>query len=501
MSSSSSSNVRDILIAKAGEFMQQGQSLEDAGELHESLHLYQRSCEVLLGLLNNEPDPSIKVNIALRLKVVLDKKERVKQEMDKREAAAQDVDIDMLTAEGAAAEPSTECDVVISVENVSIHQILGTGETKQERRLLGKGVLKVLKCIAPEELYLLQLQPENDENQFQFPLTKSIPCLGTSPGYYIFPMPGDLFYGVVFPKEIPQAYLHLFERVLDTCCCLRKLPAPPPEEPSAPPAEEPVKGSPSTDIVVRTEVQAIVVATPAQPIAVRTLNALSTGITVGADKLVQGITVGSEYLAVGAHKGGEFIKSRITPTEEPVRVSAKVSSTVYIAGKLSPVCVAVSKALINSLATLAEEIGSAVAEGLVTTTLGNKIAVKKETPTSVAAKEVGKSSLQAFVNIWEACEKAGRLLLTETGNVTIDIVHTKYGAEAASVTRDGLKIAGNVLETAYNVDQMGVKQIARKAAKHAGTATVSKLLTDNSANQQPSLSLPAPKERLALTDK
>jgi len=312
-----------------------------------------------------------------------------------------------------------------------------------------------------------------------------------------------LFYGVVFPKEIPQAYLHIFEKVLDTCCCLRKLPAPPPEEPSAPPAgEEPAQSSSSTEIVVKTEVpQAIVVATPAQPISVRTLNAMSTGITVGADKLVEGITVGSQYLAKGAHKGGEFIKSRITPAEEPVRVSAKVSSTVYIAGKLSPVCVAVSKALINSLATLAEEIGSAVAEGLVNTTLGNKLAVKKETPTSQAAKEMGKSSLRAFVNIWEACEKAGRLLLTETGNVTIDIVNTKYGAEAASVTRDGLKVAGNVLETAYNVDQMGVKQIARKAAKHAGQATVSKLLTDSSANQQPSLSLPAPKERLALTDK
>jgi len=473
--------------------------LEDKDELHESLHLYQRSCEILLGLMNNEPDPSTKVNIALRLKAVLDKKERVKHEIEKKEAATQETDIH--EHEGAAIEQSTECDVVISVENVSIHQILGTGETKQERRLLGKGVLKVLKCISPEELYLLQLQPENDDNQFQFPLTKSIPCLGTSPGYYIFPMPGDLFYGVVFPKEIPQAYLQVFERVLDTCCCLRKLPAPPPPEvePSAPPAE--VEQVTSNALVVQTEVsQAIVVATPAQPIAVRTLNAVSTGIAVGADKLVVGITVGSQYLATGAHKGGEFIKSRITPTEEPVRVSAKVSSTVYIAGKLSPVCVAVSKALINSLATLAEEIGSAVAEGVVNTTLGNKFAVKKETPTSQAAKEVGKSSLRAFVNIWEACEKAGRLLLTETGNVTIDIVNTKYGPEAAAVTRDGLKIAGNVLETAYNVDQMGVKQIARKAAKHAGTATMSKLLTDSSPNQVPQLQLPSPRERLAITE-
>jgi len=225
------------------------------------------------------------------------------------------------------------------------------------------------------------------------------------------------------------------------------------------------------------------------------LNTISTGISVGSDYLVEGISVGSQYIASGAHKGGQFIKGRITPTEEPVRVSTKVASTVYIAGKLSPVCVAVSKALINSLATLAEEIGSAVADSLVNTTLANKVAVKRESPTTQAAKEVGKTSLQAFVNIWEACEKAGRLLIKETGSVTVDLVQTKYGDEVAQVTRDGLKIAGNVLETAYNVDQMGVKKIMQKAAKHAGTTTVNKLLTEN-PDHKDQLALPVPKSTL-----
>jgi hypothetical protein len=54
-----------------------------------------------------------------------------------------------------------------------------------------------------------------------------------------------------------------------------------------------------------------------------------------------------------------------------------------------------------------------------------------------------------IVNIWEAAEKAGRLLLSETRNVTVEIVNQKYGLEAAQATRDGLSIAGNVLETAY----------------------------------------------------
>jgi len=315
-------------------------------------------------------------------------------------------------------------------------------------------------------------------------------------------MPGDLFFGIVFPKDIPQAYLNIIDKALDDYCCLRKLPAPPPE-PSAPMEEELPPQTTTitcTDLVVQVQSQAVVVSSgPPQPLPARALYMMSTGIEKGSEKLVEGIAVGSQYLATGAHKGGEFIKSKITPNEEPARVSAKLYSTVYMAGKLSPVCVAVSRALIKSLATLAEEIGTSVAHGLVNTSFGSKLAAKKETPTSKAAKEMGKTSLQAFVNIWEACEKAGRLLMAETGSVTVAIVNKKYGEEAAEFAREGLHITGNVIETAYNINQLGVKKLASKAAKHAGTTTVHKMLTPEHSEEQKSL--PAPKERLAITDK
>jgi hypothetical protein len=481
------SSAHDILINKAGELMQQAQLCEDRGERHDAFVLYQRSSEILLGLLNNEADQSAKVNTALRLKIVLDKKEHVKQEIDRSFLSSNSLD--------GGLTGSAECVVIISVENISVYQIIGCEEVNQERRLLGKGVLKVLRCKAPEDFYLLQLQPDSGDSQFQFPLTKAIPCLCTLPGFYVFPMQGNLFYGVVFPREIPHAYTQLFEKVLDDCCCLRKLPTPPPDI-SATPQCGVDSHIETTEILVQAEVQ-IAVAPQAQPFSVRALNTISTGIAVGADYLVEGITAGSQLVAVGAHKGGEFIKGRITPPAEPVRVSPKVTSTIYVAGKLSPVCVAVSKALINSLATLAEEIGSAVAGSIVNSTLGSKVAIKKESPTSQAAKEMGKTSLQAFINIWDACEKAGRLLLKETGNVTIDIVQTKYGDEVGQVTRDGLKIAGNVLETAYNVDQMGVKKIMKKAAKHAGKSTVNQLLIEIPEKKE--LSLPAPKNNLTIT--
>lgn len=36
-------------------------------------------------------------------------------------------------------------------------------------------------------------------------------------------MPGDLFYGIVFPNDIPQAYVNIFEGVLEDCCTMRKI--------------------------------------------------------------------------------------------------------------------------------------------------------------------------------------------------------------------------------------------------------------------------------------
>lgn len=47
----------------------------------------------------------------------------------------------------------------------------------------------------------------------------------------------------------------------------------------------------------------------------------------------------------------------------------------------------------------------------------------------------------------------------------------RYGAEAAQVARDGMKVTTDIITTAYNFNQLGVKKIATKAAKQAGKHT------------------------------
>jgi len=97
---------------------------------------------------------------------------------------------------------------------------------------------------------------------------------------------------------------------------------------------------------------------------------------------------------------------------------------------------------------------------------------------------VGKTSLRAFIDIWEAAEQAGRQLLAESRTVTVDIIHQKYGLEAAQAARDGLAVTGDVIETAYNVNQLGIKKIAQRTARHTGQHTVDRLLNPPETKQQ-----------------
>jgi hypothetical protein len=132
----------------------------------------------------------------------------------------------------------------------------------------------------------------------------------------------------------------------------------------------------------------------------------------------------------------------------------------------------VSKAIVKGLVKVAEEIGSAVAESVVESDFGKKLGGSDgnrfKGPRADAAKEVGKSSLTAIINVWDSLEHAGRMLLHQTSHTTVDVVDYKYGKEAAKVTKDGLDVTTDIVETAYNVQQLGVKKIAKRVALETG---------------------------------
>eukprot|EP01112_Ceratiomyxa_fruticulosa_P011129 TRINITY_DN2997_c0_g1_i3.p1 TRINITY_DN2997_c0_g1~~TRINITY_DN2997_c0_g1_i3.p1 ORF type:complete len:572 (-),score=142.15 TRINITY_DN2997_c0_g1_i3:149-1864(-) len=473
-SPSLTSNPRDILLSRARELIREAITADEEENLSKALDYYTEGAEILKQVIIHEQDPNKKLSMITTFNEVLDRAERVKAEQ-----SIEIVETPLIEGEEKKSGINdTECEVRASFENVQVFRTLGEG-IESDQQLVGAGTLRLLKLRS--SLSMLQLIPSNPEDsQFQFPLSMSVPCLCTAPGYYIFPLasPGTnstVFYGVVFPPGIPQHYLLVFDKLLSEECMLRRLPQFP-----APPQTTTTTTTVSTTVsqeivekpsgeITTTTTKTLAVSQPQADFTVRVLSSVTSGIETGSVKLAEGIVAGSKALSNGATKGGEYLKSKITPSEQPVHVNAKVAGTIYIAGKLSPICVTVSKVLINTLAKLAEEIGEAVADSLTGTDIEAK--VKKVTPSEgprkEAARELGKATLRAALNVWEALEEAGKTIYKNTSAATVSVVEHKYGKEVGQATSDSLVLAGNVVNTLYNVDQMGAKAIARRVAKHS----------------------------------
>jgi len=124
-------------------------------------------------------------------------------------------------------QPAEVCAVLFTVEMVQCFSLLS-----QNKQLIAEGTLQILKI--PEQtisereeitrvpasianLHLLRI------GNFVFPLTKAIPCLRMSKGYYVVPTPENTFYGFVMPKDLPEQYIYVFESILESICLFRKL--------------------------------------------------------------------------------------------------------------------------------------------------------------------------------------------------------------------------------------------------------------------------------------
>ncbi len=69
------------------------------------------------------------------------------------------------------------------------------------------------------------------------------------------------------------------------------------------------------------------------------------------------------------------------------------------------------------------------------------------------------------VTVWEALENAGKTVLTASSGATVNVVQHKYGSEAAEVVGQSFAVGADVFYTVNNVRSLGVKKLAKRAAK------------------------------------
>merc|ERR1712043_13694 len=83
------------------------------------------------------------------------------------------------------------------------------------------------------------------------------------------------------------------------------------------------------------------------------------------------------------------------------------------------------------------------------------------------ASEILSGCVEAISTIYLSLENSSKILAKNIAENTVDIVHHKYGMDAANVTEDTLNSMGNVYLTVKNAGSLAPKKIIKKVAKDA----------------------------------
>eukprot|EP01117_Protostelium_nocturnum_P019003 TRINITY_DN809_c0_g1_i1.p1 TRINITY_DN809_c0_g1~~TRINITY_DN809_c0_g1_i1.p1 ORF type:complete len:531 (-),score=206.27 TRINITY_DN809_c0_g1_i1:49-1641(-) len=485
-----SEKAKELVLSKAKKELLEGNNLfESHSSPHKdkenALNHYRKALEFFMIVLKAESNAEHEATLKETIESILSKTESIRKELNiplptPQSFTDQDIPLvlermhDKKEVEG---EEFVEFEVGINVERVKCYSILN-----HQRELIAEGSLQILKMKGGEK----KEEHENDADSgkisllkigaFEFPLTKSIPCLGTARGNYIIPMSGSSFYGFVLPDEIPDAYINVFESLLKETCNLEKQ-SPAQESKSSQKVEEDLNSLSEKNSVALTSKDS-------NEMVVNGLETTANIIGVGAEYAVWGIQWGSKLIASGIHMGGQYLISNTQKAETAHKPIPAVAATINAATYISPYAVKVSRGLVTGMATAAETLGSAIGNQIFKKGDGEKGMFSG--PKTEAAKHIGQTTLMAVSNIWEALEDAGQDLVVATSTTTSQFVDHKLGEEAAKLTEKSFGVALDSLHTAYNVKNLGIKKLAKRVAAETGKGAVisyAKTISSGSNNE------------------
>lgn len=204
---------------------------------------------------------------------------------------------------------------------------------------------------------------------------------------------------------------------------------------------------------------------------------IAYGLEKGAEWLSLGLGKGAELTSDLVQKGSEQIKKNLTPNENPTKVDDTVQKGLYYTHEASKVTIKASQALVNGVKVVTSKIGEQLGphlKDLSNKILPDSLTAKTENEESNldGAVKVAGAGLVAFSTVWNELEKSGLVIAKAISSATVENVQFKYGAEAGKVTSLGMSTAVNVGKTAFNLDNIGMKAIARRSAMDTGKAVL-----------------------------
>ncbi|GFR73085.1 spartin-like [Elysia marginata] len=214
-----------------------------------------------------------------------------------------------------------------------------------------------------------------------------------------------------------------------------------------------------------------------------TASKISKGILVAADWITWGVGKGAEKAGELMKVGSERLRRSSPATENPRKIDPRVQQGVKYARVATKGAVKVTGFIVNKLGeatvALAKQIAPHVrqhGEKIVPKSLKKENGSGKSTLDGVV--KVAASGLQGFGTVFVGLEAAAKSLGKSLTQETVQVVTHKYGEEAGILTENTMYAAGHVAVTAYNVDNIGVKALAKRTAKETGKAVLHDLHAD-----------------------
>ncbi|KAA0148434.1 hypothetical protein FNF29_06652 [Cafeteria roenbergensis] len=192
-----------------------------------------------------------------------------------------------------------------------------------------------------------------------------------------------------------------------------------------------------------------------------------------------GLVLGARMAGSGVRRAGTAIASRsrngreAEPEREDAEVSKSTLRNIRRARMASSAAVLVTRGLVVTMTELTKGMGRAVG-ALVGESDAGKAAGKRlaASTTAQGLKRVGLAGLVAVSDLWDALEEGLMTVGGDIGEATEEAVGARYGAAAASATREGMMVAGDAGQTLLNLRRVAPVGLAVNASKTAARRAV-----------------------------
>mmetsp|Transcript_12594 Transcript_12594/g.39734 ORF Transcript_12594/g.39734 Transcript_12594/m.39734 type:complete len:345 (-) Transcript_12594:9-1043(-) len=194
-----------------------------------------------------------------------------------------------------------------------------------------------------------------------------------------------------------------------------------------------------------------------------TAGVVAGGIVAGGALLAGGILATADITGELLKMGGDAAKAHLRPVEQAVKVPDSAMRAAEGARSAAVVGKDVVGGVATTLGAAAVGVGGIVAGIAKGTSLGNQISSSG----SDDLRQVAAASLGAVGEVFGAVDTAARQVLTGVQQGAADVVGHKYGEQAGSLVHTSLGAAVEGAEAVRMAGGVGVKAVAKKAAKAA----------------------------------